>query len=121
VIITQWTTNHRPNHPKRGSGSGTGFDNPDNRLDNLVPAHSRCNRHKLDFLAATKHVERWCERKDDSRLALLSEEQSWKQLADATLRVARAVYFGLPDGTPLWVEGDTFKGSVLGELRGVLG
>jgi 5-methylcytosine-specific restriction endonuclease McrA len=30
----------------------------DNRLDNLVPAHAKCNRAKLDFLASDEHIER---------------------------------------------------------------
>jgi hypothetical protein len=36
-------------------------------------------------------------------------------------RVARAVYVGLPDGTPLWIEAGRFKESRQGVLRRVLG
>jgi len=90
---------------------------PDNRLDNLVPADPRCNRYKSYFLAAAEHVERWCERSRDSRLSLLSRELSWEQSFEATAGVARAVYLSLPDGTPLWVEGDNFRGSEKEELR----
>jgi 5-methylcytosine-specific restriction endonuclease McrA len=92
----------------------------DNRLDNLVPAHPRCNRAKLDFLAEQAHIERWRERNDDGRLALLAKEQAWERYSDGTLGVARAIYFGLPDGTPLWVEGDRFAESSHGVLRQVL-
>jgi hypothetical protein len=94
---------------------------PDNRLDNLVPAHPRCNRAKLDFLAEDRHIEKWRDRNEDARLTLLADEQSWERRAEGTLSVARSIYFRLPDGSPLWVQGDHFKGSRKAVLRRVLG
>jgi hypothetical protein len=67
----------------------------------------------------TGHIERWCERNTDARLTMLSEEESWERSTEATIGIARAVYLSLPEGTPLWVERDTFRGSereVLGDL-----
>jgi hypothetical protein len=93
---------------------------PDNGLDNLVPTHPNCNRAKLDFLAAERHIERWRERTEDVRLVSLAEEQSWDRSADTTVGVARAIYFRLPDGAPLWVEGDTFTPAKRGPLRDLL-
>ncbi len=92
----------------------------DNRLDNLVPAHAKCNRAKLDFLASDEHIEHWRERNENPLLGLLATEQSWDRSRDETEGVARAVYLMLPDGTPLWLEGDRFKESRQGVLRRVL-
>jgi len=93
----------------------------DNRLDNLVPAHAKCNRAKLDFLASDEHIERWLERNEDPLLQSLATEQSWDRSPKATEGIARAVYFGLPDGSPLWVAGERFKESRQSVLRRVLG
>lgn len=86
-----------------------------------MPAHPKCNRHKLDFLASVEHIERWRERNENPLLESLASDLSWDRSPEATEGVARAVYFRLPDGTPLWVAGDRFKESRQGMLRGVLG
>jgi len=51
----------------------------------------------------------------------LALEQTWYRSPDATDGIARADYFGLLDGSPLWVQGDRFKESRQGVLRRVLG
>lgn len=93
---------------------------PHDRLDNLVVAHAKCNRAKLDFLAANRHIDHWRQRNDNGGLQALADQQTWHRDKNATLRVARAVYFHLPDGSPLWVEGAHFKESRQASLRRLL-
>ena len=66
-------------------------------------------------------MERWRERNEKPLLEALSSEQSWDRSMEATEGIARAAYFGLPDGTPLWVAGKRFKESRRAVLRRVLG
>lgn len=93
----------------------------DNRLENLVPAHAKCNRAKHDFLASDEHSERWRERNESPLLESLASDQAWDRSPEATQGIARAVYFGLPDGTPLWITAERFKESRQSVLRRVLG
>lgn len=86
-----------------------------------MPAHAKCNRHKLDFLASDEHIERWRERNESPVLESLALDQCWDRSPEATEGIARAVYFGLPDETPLWVTADRFKESRRSVLRRVLG
>jgi len=76
----------------------------DNGLDNLVPAHGKCNNSKRDFLASAEHVERWAERTRarDADLTALAQACSWPRDRDRSTAVARAVYLRLPAGTHLW-------------------
>lgn len=82
---------------------------PDNGLDNLIAAHSRCNNQKRDFLAAVPHLERWLQRTaaHGSALADLGARLAWDRNLDRSRGVASAIYRRLPTGARLWrVAGD---------------
>jgi hypothetical protein len=80
---------------------------PDNRLDNLVVAHPRCNHAKRDFFAAAEHVERWKERarRDADDLATLAAEATWERDLQRSQSVALAMYTRLADSAKLWLVG----------------
>jgi hypothetical protein len=82
----------------------------DDGLDNLVPAHGRCNNSKRDFLASADHVEHWVERTraHDADLTALAQACSWPRDRDRSTAVARAVYLGLPAGARLWRSPEEF-------------
>ena len=83
----------------------------DNRgLDNLVPAHGKCNNNKRDFLASADHLERWAERTHarDADLTALAQACSWPRNRDRSTAVARAVYLRLPVSARLWRGPDNF-------------
>ena len=84
---------------------------PDNRLDNLVPAHARCNESKSDHLAASAHVERWLHRSSrrDSDLDEIARRAKWDRCPDETLGVGRGLYLRLRDGVRLWLGRDHFE------------
>ena len=67
----------------------------DDGLDNLVPAHGKCNNSKRDFLASADHVEHWAERTRarDADLTALARACSWPRDRERSTAVARAVYF----------------------------
>ena len=73
-------------------------------------ADSKCNRKKLDHLAAASHVERWTARarRYATDLVALAEEVDWKRHPEQTAGVARSIYFGLPDGAMLWESEKAF-------------
>ena len=80
---------------------------PDNKLDNLVLAHARCNNDKRAALAALEHLTRWMQRFDPEAevshaLAKVAIDTAWPRRPDATLASARALYIHQPEGTPLW-------------------
>ncbi len=83
---------------------------PDNSIDNLVVAHSRCNNRKRDFLAAAEHVEHWRARSAEraSDLRLVAGRANWESSPLRTLSVGRAVYLHLPGGVRLWRLEDEF-------------
>jgi 5-methylcytosine-specific restriction endonuclease McrA len=76
---------------------------PDDGLDNLVAADRRCNGAKRDFLAAHRHVERWRARMEDPSIAEIATAITWERETAPTLGTARAIYWALPSGAPLWV------------------
>ena len=82
----------------------------DNGLDNLVPAHGKCNNSKRDFLASADHVECWAERARtrDADLTALARAYSWPRDRDRSTAVARAVYLRLPASARLWRRPDEF-------------
>lgn len=84
---------------------------PDNAVENLVPAHERCNSQKRDFLAATDHVRRWRDRVDrcTGDLRLIAERARFEHNPERVLSVARGIYVRLPTGAQLWVRGDQFE------------
>lgn len=77
---------------------------PDDALDNLVAAHSRCNARKSDHLAAAEHVEEWMSRmqRRSADLEAVSDEARWPREPQRTLGVARSIYLRLPTGARLW-------------------
>ncbi len=81
----------------------------DNGLDNLVPAHGKCNNSKGDFLASAEHVERWTELSGglDADLAAVARECGWPRDRDRSTAVARAVCIRLPAGARMWRGPDT--------------
>lgn len=86
---------------------------PENGLDNLVVAHSGCNRAKSSSLAAAEHVARWAVRSNPRSTQYLDLEEfarraSWDRDASRTRSVARALYFRLPDDAWLWQRGREF-------------
>jgi len=82
----------------------------DDGLDNLVPAHGRCNNSKRDFLASADHVERWAERTraHDAELTALARGCSWPRDRERSTAVALAVYLRLPESARLWRGPDNF-------------
>lgn len=94
---------------------------PDNTVDNLVAAHRPCNGSKSASLAAVPHLQRWLQRftagsEDDRRVAEVARQAKWPRRPDRVLATARASYFSLYDGTPLWEEEQRFVSAVLTEV-----
>jgi 5-methylcytosine-specific restriction endonuclease McrA len=92
---------------------------PDNGIENLVLADSRCNNSKRDFLAAGEHVERWAARFRDEgslsrALADIATRSGWESHSDRTLHTARSIYARLPDDVGLWLDRDAMV-AVAGE------
>ncbi|MFH1807586.1 MAG: HNH endonuclease domain-containing protein, partial [Pseudomonadota bacterium] len=86
---------------------------PDNSVQNLVAAHTRCNGSKSDHLAASGHVAAWGARLVQgsalaSDLHQLAHDVSWESHRERSLGVARGIYLRLPDGTLLWQGVDAF-------------
>jgi 5-methylcytosine-specific restriction endonuclease McrA len=83
---------------------------PDNGVENLVVAHSRCNGAKRDFLAALPHVARWRSRilSQSQQLVEIASRAKWDRDPAKTEGVARTLYFSLPEGAQLWAGKDTF-------------
>jgi hypothetical protein len=80
---------------------------PDDRLDNLVVAHARCNNGKRAALAALDYVERWWPRLMpgdplDRELDELAANLDWPRRPDRTAGGARGLYLHQPQGTMLW-------------------
>jgi 5-methylcytosine-specific restriction endonuclease McrA len=81
---------------------------PDNRLDNLVLAHARCNNDKRAALAGVDHLVRWWPRFDPSSslsddLDRIATKVGWARNVAATKGAARALYLRQPTGMALWV------------------
>lgn len=85
---------------------------PDNGIENLVAAHSRCNNSKRDHLAAVDHVTRWMARaeKHASDLAAIAEGRTWDRHPERSISVARSIYLRLPEDARLWSLGREFVG-----------
>ena len=80
---------------------------PNNTIENLVPAHDRCNLQKRDFLAAAQHVEKWTSRiatnsPTADQLRTLARKRTWETDQGRTLSVARAIYLRLRPEVRLW-------------------
>lgn len=83
---------------------------PDNRLDNVVRAHERCNNDKRAALTGLRHVEQWWRRFDPASrtagaLGRIAVKTEWPRRPVATRSAARALYLRQPDATVLWVGG----------------
>ena len=99
---------------------------PDDGLDNLVVADTRCNAFESSSLAATEHVVRWAQRfaEDSSayvQLDDLAQRAAWDRHAVRSLSVARAIYLRLPDDARLWVRGREFIAPDLVTIGTVMG
>jgi 5-methylcytosine-specific restriction endonuclease McrA len=77
---------------------------PDDGLDNLVVAHARCNGDKSDFLADTRHVQRWAQHvaTREADLSDIARVAHWDRDPSRTVSVVRAIYRNLPDDVRLW-------------------
>jgi 5-methylcytosine-specific restriction endonuclease McrA len=80
---------------------------PDDRLDNLVVAHRRCNNDKRAALASLEHLDRWLPRTSpgapaDRQLAAIAARLSWPRRPERTVAGARGMYLHLPAGAMLW-------------------
>lgn len=84
---------------------------PDDAVENLVPAHERCNSQKRDFLAARQHVRAWHGRNLRHRadLADIAERARFDHDPERVLGVARGIYTRLPVQARLWLRGDEFE------------
>lgn len=82
----------------------------DDGLDNLVLADDRCNLAKRNFLASTRHRDRWLERAivRSQDVETISKRLPWPRDRDRTEATARAMYRNVPGGF-LWVEGSEFE------------
>src|SRR5215204_6346097 len=94
---------------------------PNNNLENLVVAHSRCNAAKREFLPALHHVQRWGKRlvveKPDYRTILdVATKQQWPADPGATLGTVRAIYGRLPSSAKLWLREKEFEERGIEEL-----
>jgi 5-methylcytosine-specific restriction endonuclease McrA len=83
---------------------------PDDGIENLVVAHSDCNRQKSDFLADAGHVGHWAERVGSRTkdLAAIAEAARWDRDARRTVSVVRAIYRNLPNDVRLWTTKGKF-------------
>jgi 5-methylcytosine-specific restriction endonuclease McrA len=81
---------------------------PDDRLDNLVVAHARCNNDKRASLASLSHLERWRHRTvapdTARRLDEVARTTGWPRHPTRTSAGARGLYLHQPPGTMLWAE-----------------
>jgi 5-methylcytosine-specific restriction endonuclease McrA len=98
---------------------------PDDRLDNLVVAHARCNNDKRAALAALDHVERWWPRllpgdPLDRQLEELAATLEWPRRPDRTAGGARGLYLHQPQGTMLWAGQGQVEPLDAERLRGLL-
>ncbi len=95
---------------------------PNNAVENLVVAHSKCNLAKLDYLAAADHVERWTEHVDRNSRALshIGTQSTLGSAAERSLGIAAAIYLNVPTSTPLWLTGRQFEPANRERLRDVL-
>ena len=80
---------------------------PDDRLDNLVVAHRRCNNDKRAALASLDHLGRWWPRTlagtpTYRRLTEIAARTSWPRRPERTAAGVRGTYLHLPQGTMLW-------------------
>jgi 5-methylcytosine-specific restriction endonuclease McrA len=84
---------------------------PENRLENLVPTHARCNQSKAAHLAAVEHLERWLQRfvKQRDDLAEVSRTARWPTGGLATLSISRLLYTQQPEAARLWFAKDDFR------------
>lgn len=81
---------------------------PEDRLDNLVVAHRRCNNDKRAALASLDHLRRWWPRVlpgtvEDRQLAGIARELSWPRRPERTAAGARGLYLHQPPGAMLWM------------------
>lgn len=84
---------------------------PDNRIQNLVPAHATCNLAKKDFLAATRHVSHWVEYLDkrEKDLVEIAEIAAVDHHPAHSISAARGIYMRLDETADLWSEADKFE------------
>jgi len=82
---------------------------PRNLAHNLVLAHTECNRHKSDLLAAEAHLDRWLARNQAHGAAISEAARTTNIIVDpgGTLSVAGWAYaHGASLGAATWVQGD---------------
>jgi len=95
---------------------------PNDCLENFVLAHAKCNGDKKHYLAAKVHLDNWLVRFSDDYSADLfagaAGELLWDSRPEDSLGIARSVYLGMPEGTPLWVGGGEFVDVERYVLRG---
>jgi len=96
---------------------------PDNGLENLVVAHTRCNGDKSDHLADSDHVERWVARARThaADLERIAAHVRWDRHPERSLGVARAIYLRLPPEAMLWRERGAFARADRPRLLAALG
>ncbi|MGE0621463.1 MAG: HNH endonuclease [Pseudomonadales bacterium] len=84
---------------------------PNNDVENLVIAHSMCNRHKRNFVVSNDHLDHWVNRlnRQAADLVELASTQSWPSDLSRSGGIASAVYTGLPDGFYAWVNSEVFE------------
>ena len=84
---------------------------PENRLENLVPTHARCNQSKSAHLAAVEHLDHWLKRFVTRRndLAEVSRAARWPTGGLATLSISRLLYAQQPEESRLWFARDDFR------------
>lgn len=97
---------------------------PDDRLDNLVVAHRRCNNAKRDALAAVDHLAAWWRRANDGppdrHLEQVASATGWPRRTNRTLAAARGIYLHQPAGTVVWSGVERFEPLDLDAARAVL-
>jgi 5-methylcytosine-specific restriction endonuclease McrA len=84
---------------------------PNNSIENLVAAHSRCNGSKSDHLPAADHVGRWLVHLSAGAALLqeVSAARAWPSGRELSVGVARGIYLRLPDETLLWRSASAFE------------
>jgi hypothetical protein len=95
---------------------------PNDAVENLVAADSRCNNDKRDRLLVRRHVERWLEHLQGCghHLREVAVRVKLDSAPERARALMRAGYAFLPEGTPLWLARGEVREEPLGPIRSLL-
>jgi 5-methylcytosine-specific restriction endonuclease McrA len=95
---------------------------PNDAVENLVLADTRCNASKRDLLVGIDHLSTWVRRNrcDLGATTAAAIERGWPTDPDRSVALMRAGYAHLPEGTPLWIGRNRVAAEDLVAVRTVL-